>query len=346
MSLPEALLAENRDVEQLRSFIDGVTSEVAAGLQAKFDNQEELVEAFGDDETAVGLVAAKTKLDKAEERLIAAKLRLDGAYNRFTATVESKNKTVASFAKASGSASGSAKEVKDTDSKFLKRKLKEPDEWKDSSGKTHKKNKMAFDACKAMSAMLWKLLDHHRDEMSQSGDEKATAKEVRLSELLSYSDLTDKLESMSVREILEFALNTVHEQSVVVYLTHHYSHDVVTAFTGDLLYMVDQSVPTQTRIDEAVKRVQKATPSAKAAIAPPGSRGKGSAAGEVGGKRKWSKAKQQQQQQQPQQQQQSSLPPGFGGSFGRTGGTIGGGSGPICYTCGLPGHIAANCPQK
>ncbi len=48
--------------------------------------------------------------------------------------------------------------------------------------------------------------------MAQSGDAKATTKEVRLSELLSHSDLVDKLEDMSVREILEYALNTVHEQ--------------------------------------------------------------------------------------------------------------------------------------
>ena len=34
-------------------------------------------------------------------------------------------------------------------------------------------------------------------------------------------------------------MNTVHEHSVVVYLTHHYSHDVVMAFTEDVLYMVD-----------------------------------------------------------------------------------------------------------
>ena len=36
-------------------------------------------------------------------------------------------------------------------------------------------------------------------------------------------------------------MNTVHEQSVVVYLTHHYNRAAVMAFTGDLLYVVDQS---------------------------------------------------------------------------------------------------------
>ncbi len=92
MSLADAILAENRNVEQLRGLIDEVTREVAS-LQAKLDHQEEVVEVFGDDPAAVGVAAAKSKLDKCEERLIAAKLRLDAAYNRFTTTVESANKT-------------------------------------------------------------------------------------------------------------------------------------------------------------------------------------------------------------------------------------------------------------
>jgi len=77
-----------------------------------------------------------------------------------------------------------------------------------------------------------------------------------LSERLTHADLTDKLDDMSERELLEYALNTVYEQSVVVYLTH-YIHEVVTAFTGDSLFLVDKSIPTQEGIDAAVKRVQK-----------------------------------------------------------------------------------------
>jgi hypothetical protein len=48
ISLSDAICVENRDAEQLRGFIDEVTREVAV-LQGKFDHQEELVEAFGDD---------------------------------------------------------------------------------------------------------------------------------------------------------------------------------------------------------------------------------------------------------------------------------------------------------
>ena len=60
---------------------------------------------------------------------------------------------------------------------------------------------------------------------------------------------------MSEREVLKYALNTVHEMPVAVYLTHHYSHEVVTTFTGDSLFLVDQSISTQERIDAAMKRV-------------------------------------------------------------------------------------------
>jgi hypothetical protein len=122
MNLSDAISAENRDVEQLRGFIDEVTREVAV-LQGKFDHNEELVEVFGDDPAKFGAAAAKKKLDKLEERLIAAKLRLDGAYNMFAATFESKNTTVASIAKASNSTQGtsSASHSKEKDNKFLKR---------------------------------------------------------------------------------------------------------------------------------------------------------------------------------------------------------------------------------
>ena len=86
MSLSDAISAKNKGVELLRGFIDEVTREIAV-LQGKFDHQEDLVEAFGDEPAAVKVAAAKTQLDKFEERLIAAKLRLDGAYSRFAATV-------------------------------------------------------------------------------------------------------------------------------------------------------------------------------------------------------------------------------------------------------------------
>ena len=75
--------------------------------------------------------------------------------------------------------------------------------------------------------MLWKSLDHYKEEMAQSGDANATAKEVRLSEMLSHNELVDTLEGMPVRYIPEYALNTVHEHAVVVYTSH-----TTTTMTG------------------------------------------------------------------------------------------------------------------
>ncbi len=62
-----------------------------------------------------------------------------------------------------------------------------------------------------------------------------------MGERFTHIDLMDRMDAMSIRETLNYALNMVHEQSVVVYLEHHYNREVVTAFTGDKLYLVDQS---------------------------------------------------------------------------------------------------------
>ena len=253
-----ALSTENREVEQLRAFIDETTAEVA-DARDKFKHQEDLCEAYGGDSTAVGFAAAGLRADKLEARLIAARARHETAYNRYATTVESTNKTVAVIAR---KASDKEVDVKVKDNKFLKRKLKEPDEWKDHQGKTRKKHLSAFTACKSMSAILWRLLDYHA-RAADPDDEKESSKEVRLAELHTHADLIENMDDMSERDLLEYALNAVNEQSVVVYLTHHYSHEVVTAFTGDALFLVDQSIPTQERIDAAVKRVPKMNSLAK-----------------------------------------------------------------------------------
>ncbi len=133
---PSVLIsAENRDVEQLRVFIEQTTSEIFSKLQNDFECQEEVIEGFANDKDP-GVVKAQKKADKNEERLIVAKARQDAAYNRYDATVEVTSKTVASCGR---SATGKAVDeaLKLNDKKLLKRKLKEPDEWKDHKGKTH-----------------------------------------------------------------------------------------------------------------------------------------------------------------------------------------------------------------
>ena len=62
-----------------------------------------------------------------------------------------------------------------------------------------------------MPALLWRLLDEHREDMRDIGDEATTAKDVKLSELFTHYDRMDKLDSFPVREVIEYALNTVHE---------------------------------------------------------------------------------------------------------------------------------------
>ena len=93
------------------------------------------MDAFNGDATAAGFITAQTKADKIEARLIAAKARQEADYNRYAATIESTNKAVVGASKAADSSSKAV--VKVDDNKLLKRKLREPDRWKDPSGKTH-----------------------------------------------------------------------------------------------------------------------------------------------------------------------------------------------------------------
>ena len=64
---------------------------------------------------------------------------------------------------------------------------------------------------------------------------------------------------------------------------------MVATFTGDSIFLADQSIPTNEIIEAAVKRVQKRTSSAKVAIAPPGAKGKGGWRGRR--RRRWQEEK-------------------------------------------------------
>ena len=84
--------------------------------------------------------------------MVAEKMRQDVAHDKYAATIKSTNTAVAVLAKSA--AKDSEETTKASDGKFFKRKLKKPDEWKDSSGKTHRKHQMTFTACKSMFVML------------------------------------------------------------------------------------------------------------------------------------------------------------------------------------------------
>ncbi len=73
-----ALSTKNREVEQLRAFVDETTAEVA-DVRDEFKHQEDLVEAYGGDATAVGFAAAVARADKLEARLVAARARQETA---------------------------------------------------------------------------------------------------------------------------------------------------------------------------------------------------------------------------------------------------------------------------
>jgi hypothetical protein len=140
--------------------------------------------------------------------------------------------------------------------------------------------------CKSMSAIVWKLHDAFRTEAElASGSAEDVAKDVALRELFIHSALMDRIDTMSIRETLDYALNMVHEQSAVVYLQHHhYSHEVVAAFAGDKLYLVNRSLSTREIMNAAVKRVQKLTTASIAAIAPGGAKRDSSGGKKDGGK--------------------------------------------------------------
>jgi hypothetical protein len=120
---------QHRDVEQLRGFVDQMTVQVAT-CHNIFDHQEELVDALDGDASASCFAVAQARADKLEDRFVAAKARQDVAYNMYAVTMESTNTTFVVFAKSASK--GSEETTKTTDGKFLKRELKEPNEWKDS----------------------------------------------------------------------------------------------------------------------------------------------------------------------------------------------------------------------
>ena len=61
-------------------------------------------------------------------------------------------------------------------------------------------------------------------------------------------------------------INYVHEASHAVYLKHVYNNTVAETFLGDELFGADRTVPVEDRVDKEVKRVQKLSAAAKAAV--------------------------------------------------------------------------------
>ena len=133
-------------------------------------------------------------------------------------------------------------------------------------------------------------------------------------------------------------------------MKHVYNGAVAETFLGDALFGADRTIPVEERVDSAVKRVQKLTTAAKAAVGQT-SRG-GSSSGRRGGGRRggFSGGRQQHYNRDFRSDYRPSGPPSFGrfgpGSFG--GSNFGGGRGNgerTCFICGSTGHQAKQCPK-
>jgi len=95
------------------------------------------------------------------------------------------------------------------------------------------------------------------------------------------------MQSYTVLEMLQMGLNCVHESAHSVYLKHVYNRTVSETFWGDNLFGADRIILIEERVDSAVKRVQKLTAAAKAAVGKTGCGGfstvkRGGAAGRGG----------------------------------------------------------------
>jgi hypothetical protein len=112
--------------------------------------------------------------------------------------------------------------------------------------------------------MLWQLVDIVHQQMNPGTN--TPAPDAQLARLVPPSVLEANFSTYSVGQILEMSLNYVHEAAHAVYLKHVYNNAVAETFLGDELFGADTTNHIEERVDQAVKRVQKLSAAAKAAI--------------------------------------------------------------------------------
>ena len=117
-------------------------------------------------------------------------------------------------------------------------------------------------------------------------------------------------------------LNCVHETAHSLYVKHVYNGAVAEIFWGGALFGADRTISVEERVDSAVKRVQKLTTAAKAAVGQ-SSRG-GNTSGRRGGGRRGGFSNYNGGRQQPYNRQgdyNNDYKPDGSSSFGRYSGT-------------------------
>ncbi len=112
-------------------------------------------------------------------------------------------------------------------------------------------------------------------EQSSNGSGEPTP-DVLLARLVPLKEMEEKYGTFSVKELLEMGLNCVHEAEHSLYVKHVYNGAVAETFLGDALFGADRTILVEERVDNAVKRMEKLTTAAKAAVGQSGCGGSSS----------------------------------------------------------------------
>jgi hypothetical protein len=358
---------QNEDISLLRAVL-GRTSREVKDYTVQYEDQAKVVEALGAAAGTPEYAAAIDVLAMRERRLDSALGREANALQKLTDfCVADKSAIQAQSAAAAAALSpppGTGGATTSTtvpssstgalSKKLMKRKLPEPDDgWKDHTGKTHKKHHDQMVYHKTVSGIFWQVMEIVHETTSKGSGEPLP--DVLMAKLVPFKEMEAKWDTYSLKELLDMGLNTTHEAAHSLYVKHVYNGAVAETFLGDALFGADRTIPVEERVDSAVKRVQKLTTAAKAAVGQTSSRG-GSSSGRRGGGRRGGSSNynggrgQQQYNRDYSSDYRPSGPPSFGrfgpGSFG--GNNFGGGRGNgerTCFICGSTGHQAKQCPK-
>ena len=289
-----------------------------------------------------------------ESRLDAARVREAAAMVLLADFLAAEKAAVQAQATAATAASGvlplPATVTVTIDKKVMKRELPKPRHGlKDASSKTHKVHLDAITFQKALSIMLWQLMDIVH---VQSGGGLTPTPKMLLARLIPYATIEEIIAGYSGLELLQMMLNYVDEAEHSVYIKHVYNGTVADICLGDKLFGADRTIPIENRVDSAVKRVQKLTTSAKAAVGQIGRGGYSANKRGGAGRRGGSNSNGGMQDYSRQNYYSDYIRPSFNfgrpnnGASGSYGNSGAGSNAPRTYfICGSTGHQAKQCSK-